>query len=123
MSLNKKIEFSYGNEHKESMNYIGLIAVRLIFKCFGENLIQLLAIALGEKLFSCANEDSSTVQSIKISKVFELKSIKYIKFTKELKNEHCCFMHFLLGKKRNMSKHIELEVCSLERNRQAQKHR
>lgn len=99
---------------------MGLIVIRLVFKNLSDNLLQLLAVVFGEKLFTNANISLSGFDLIKVSKVFDLKNAKYLKITNELKKEHCCFLHFLLGKKRNMSKRNDLEVFLQARNREKQ---
>lgn len=104
------MEFSYGNEGKDAVAYVGLVLIRLIFKNFADNLLALLALAFGEKLFSFTNPSQSGIENFKISKVFDIKSFKYLRIVTELKTEHCCFFHFLLGKRRNMAKRNELEV-------------
>lgn len=106
----QRLEFSYGNEHKDAIVSLGLILIRLIFKNFADNLLQILCLAFGEKLFGESGGVPPGGQSLKVSKVFDIKSFKYLRVTPELKSEHCCFFHFLLGKRRNMSKRNELEV-------------
>lgn len=63
----------------------------------------------GDKLFAQQNSRVEGVDFLKISKIFDLKNIKYLKITNELKVEHCCFLHFLMGKKRNLCKRNDLE--------------
>ena len=67
-----------------------------------------MVILYADKLFSVQNP--GTCEAVKLSKVFEMKGYRYLRITEDLKKEHCCFLHFLLGKKRNMSKRNELEV-------------
>ena len=87
---------------------MGMILIRFIFSTFSDNLLQLLTMAFNDSLFSfCC--PVSKINSIQVSKVFDLKGFRYLKLSKELKGEHCCFYHFLMGKKRNMSKGNDLE--------------
>lgn len=66
--------------------------------------------AYGDRLFSLKHPTGSQADTLKVSKVFEIKLFKYLRVTKELKAEHCCFFHFLLGKRRTMATRNDLEV-------------
>ncbi len=87
-----------------------MILIRLAFRTFGENLLNILAMAYGDRLFSGSRKLGQPVEALKVSKVFDLKLFKYLLITKELKAEHCCFFHFMLGKRRNMATRNDLEV-------------
>lgn len=106
----QRVEFSYGNDHKDAIAYLGLILVRLAFRTFSDNLLHLLTLAYGDRLFSLKHPTGPQTGALKVSKVLEIKLFKYLKVTNELKAEHCCFFHFLLGKRRTMSTRNELEV-------------
>lgn len=88
--------------------------IRLIFKNFADNLVQILAMTYGERLFSLERPTDHGAEALKLCKVFDLKEFRYLKISHDLKGEHCCFFHFLLGKKRNMANRNELEVGSPE---------
>lgn len=75
-------------------------------------MVQILALTYGERLFTLQSPFGQGVEGFKLSKVFDLKEYRYLKITHDLKGEHCCFFHFLLGKKRNMANRNELEVSS-----------
>lgn len=110
MYVQQKIEFSYGNQHKEAISSLGVALTRLVLKNFSDCLLQCLAAVFGSKLFVAKGSQSSGGELLRLSSVFDMKGYKYLRVTPELKNEHCCFFHFLLGKKRNLSKGYSLEV-------------
>ena len=64
----------------------------------------------GNRLFTSKRSQAGGAELLKVANIFDLKGFKYLRVTPELKNEHCCFFHFLMGRKRNLSKGSVLEV-------------
>jgi hypothetical protein len=57
-----------------------------------------------------ANQVSSRDQSWKLTRFFNLRDFHYLRVNPDLKAEYCCFFHFLVGKRRSMTKRDEIEV-------------
>jgi len=94
---------------KETILSIGLIIIRCVFKSFAENLINLYTLALpGAAVF--ANQASSRDQTWKLTRFFNVRDFHFFRISGDLKAEYCCFFHFLIGKRRSMTKRDEIEV-------------
>ena len=75
-------------------------------------------LAIGTSVFT--NTMSLKDTQWKLSRYFNIKNFKYLCINPELKTEYCCFFHFLLGKRRSMSKRDDIEVLSLEKHSKAE---
>ena len=110
----KKFDICYNKEIKTSIFYLGIISLQILFSNFVDNIINLLSIVLKnnfvkkkEKENKRDNKDFSFLINLKT--FFSLKEKFYLNVNHDLQYEYCCFYHFLLGKRRFMTKSNKIE--------------
>ena len=112
--LNIKLDFIQGlcvsqeREFKEEICSVGLNIIRFIFKDVVDHILDLMSIALKDILL--VSEPKKASDHWKLTHFFGVTGYRYLFLSQELRNEYCCFYHFVLGKRRSMTKRDEIEV-------------